>query len=84
MGAGLVPPLRRVLYALGPLLIVASHLGCLMLFWTGLSLGMALLALALYLVRMLAITAIYHRLITHTSFRARRQVVWIGAAVAAS
>ena len=84
MGAGLVPPLRRVLYALGPILILASHLGSLLLFWTGLSLVTALLALALYLVRMLAITAIYHRLITHNSFRAPRLVVWIGAAVAAS
>ena len=84
MGAGLVTPLRRVLYAFGPILILASHLGSLLLFWTGLSLVTALLALALYLVRMLAITAIYHRLITHNSFRAPRLVVWIGAAVAAS
>jgi len=76
--------LRRVLYAFGPILILVSHLGSLLLFWTGLSLVTALLALALYLVRMLAITAIYHRLITHNSFRAPRLVVWIGAAVAAS
>ena len=80
----MIPPLRRVLYALGPVLILASHLGCLMLLWTGLSLGMALLTLTLYVVRMLAITAIYHRLITHTSFRAPRLVVWIGAAVASA
>jgi stearoyl-CoA desaturase (delta-9 desaturase) len=80
----LVPPLQRFLYALGPVLILASHLGCLLLFWTGLSLGAALLALALYLVRMLATTAIYHRLITHNSYRAPRLVFWIGAAVAAS
>ena len=80
----MVLPLRRVLYALGPVLILASHLGCVLLFWTGLSLGAALLALALYLVRMLATTAIYHRLITHASYRAPRLLVWIGAAVAAS
>jgi stearoyl-CoA desaturase (delta-9 desaturase) len=76
--------LRHVLYALGPVLIIASHLGALLLLWTGLSLGAALWALALYLVRMLAITAIYHRLITHTSYRAPRPVAWIGAVVAAS
>ncbi|MCP9805320.1 acyl-CoA desaturase [Cyanobium sp. T1B-Tous] len=81
---GLVPRLRRVLYSFGPVLIVASHLGCLLLFWTGLGIGAALWALALYLVRMLATTAIYHRLITHTSYRAPRPVAWIGAAVAAS
>jgi stearoyl-CoA desaturase (delta-9 desaturase) len=33
---------------------------------------------------MLATTAIYHRLITHTSYRAPRPVAWIGSAVAAS
>ena len=81
---GLVPRLRRVLYSFGPVLIIASHLGCLLLFWTGLGIGAALWALALYLVRMLATTAIYHRLITHTSYRAPRPVAWIGAAVAAS
>jgi stearoyl-CoA desaturase (delta-9 desaturase) len=80
----LVPRLRRVLYSFGPVLIVAKHLGCLLLFWTGLGIGAALWALALYLVRMLATTAIYHRLITHTSYRAPRPVAWIGAAVAAS
>ena len=80
----MVPRLRRVLYAFGPVLIIASHLGCLLLLWTGLSIGAALWALALYLVRMLATTAIYHRLITHTSYRAAKPVAWIGAAVAAS
>ena len=80
----MVPPLRRALYALGPVLILASHLGCLLLFRTGLSLGAALLVVGLYLVRMLATTAIYHRLITHASYRAPRPVVWIGAFVAAS
>jgi len=81
---GLVPRQRRVLYSFGPVLVVANHVGCLLLFWTGLGLGAALWALALYLVRMLATTAIYHRLITHTSYRAPRPVAWIGSAVAAS
>ena len=80
----LVLRLRHVLYSLGPVLIIASHLGCLLLLWTGLSIGAALWAFSLYLVRMLAITAIYHRLIAHTSYRAPRPVTWIGAVVAAS
>ena len=81
---GLVRHLRRFIYALGPVLIIASHLGCLLLFWTGLSLAAACWALLLYLVRMLATTAVYHRLITHASYRVARPVAWVGAVVAAS
>ena len=79
-----MPRLRRFLYSLGPVLTIAAHLGCLLLFWTGLSLGAALWALGLYLVRMLATTAIYHSLITHSSYKAARPVAWIGAFVGAS
>ncbi|CAK6699295.1 MULTISPECIES: acyl-CoA desaturase [unclassified Synechococcus] len=76
--------LTRFLYFLGPVFIVLSHLGCLLLLATGLSLEAASWALALYVVRMLATTAIYHRLITHGSYRAPKLVVWIGALVGAS
>ncbi len=55
-----------------------------MLLFTGLGLAAALWALALYLVRMLATTAIYHRLITHRSYQAPRLVWWLGSLVAAS
>jgi stearoyl-CoA desaturase (delta-9 desaturase) len=65
-------------------LILAAHLGCALLLWTGLGLAAALWALLLYLVRMLATTAIYHRLVTHGSYRAPRWVWWLGSAVAAS
>ena len=79
-----LPVLRRCLYALGPVLIILSHLGCLILLRTGLPLGAALWALGLYLVRMLATTAIYHRLITHGSYQAPRLVWWLGSLVGAS
>jgi len=75
---------RFLLYALGPFFILVSHLGCLLLLVTGLSLAAAGWALALYLIRMLATTAIYHRLITHGSYRAPRPVHWIGSLVGAS
>ncbi len=75
---------RFLLYALGPFFILVSHLGCLLLLVTGLSLAAAGWALALYLIRMLATTAIYHRLITHGSYRAPRLVHWIGSLVGAS
>jgi stearoyl-CoA desaturase (delta-9 desaturase) len=41
-------------------------------------------AFSLYLVRMLATTAIYHRLITHGSYRAPRLVWWVGSVIATS
>jgi stearoyl-CoA desaturase (delta-9 desaturase) len=52
--------------------------------FTGLGPAAALWALALYLVRMLATTAIYHRLIAHSSYQAPRPVWWLGSLVAAS
>jgi len=61
-----------------------AHLGCGLLIVTGLGLGAALWALVLYGVRMLAITAIVHRLIAHRSYQAPRLVIWIGALVATS
>jgi stearoyl-CoA desaturase (delta-9 desaturase) len=65
-------------------LIILCHLGCLLLLASGLGLRMALWALLLYGLRMLATTAIYHRLITHGSYRAPRPVWWLGSVVAAS
>ena len=61
-----------------------AHLGCGLLLITGLGLAAAAWALALYLVRMLATTAIYHRLIAHRSYQAPRLVWWVGCLVAAS
>ncbi len=55
-----------------------------MLFFTGLGLNAALWGVALYVVRMLATTAIYHRLIAHRSYQAPRLVWWVGSVVAAS
>ncbi|MFO7630875.1 MAG: acyl-CoA desaturase [Prochlorococcaceae cyanobacterium] len=76
--------LQRFQYSLGPVLILLNHLGCLLLLVTPLGLGALLWALALYLLRMLATTAIYHRLITHASYRAPKPVAWLGCLVAAS
>ena len=76
--------LRRCLHGIGPILIIAAHCGCLLLVFTGLGPAAAAWAVALYLLRMLATTAIYHRLVTHGSYRAPRAVWWIGSLVAAS
>ena len=75
---------RRCLHGLGPVFIGLAHLGCGVLLFTGLGLAASLWALALYLLRMLATTAIYHRLIAHGSYQAPRLVWWLGSLVAAS
>ena len=78
------PRMRRILHGLGPVFILVVHLGCLLLLWTGLGVGAVVWATALYLVRMLGTTAIYHRLITHRSYEAPRLVWWLGSLVTAS
>ncbi len=61
-----------------------AHLGCALLLITGLGWAALLWAVLLYLLRMLATTAIYHRLIAHRSYQAPRLVWWLGSLVAAS
>lgn len=61
-----------------------AHLGCLLLLFTGISPAAALWGVGLYLLRMLATTAIYHRLISHGSYQAPRIVWWVGSLVGAS
>jgi stearoyl-CoA desaturase (Delta-9 desaturase) len=61
---------------------VLCHLGCGILLVTGLGWAALLWAVLLYGLRMLAITAIYHRLIAHGSYQAPRPVWWLGSLVA--
>ncbi len=51
---------------------VALHIGCLGVLWTGWSWFAVLAALALYLVRMFAVTGFYHRYFSHRSFQTSR------------
>lgn len=71
-------------YCLGPVFIVLSHVGCLLLLATGLSAGAMAWALGLYLIRMLATTAIYHRLLTHRSYETSPTLLRLGCVVGAS
>ncbi len=48
------------------------HLACLLAFWTGVSAAAVAVCLALYVVRMFAITAGFHRLFSHRSYRTGR------------
>ena len=48
------------------------HLACLLAFWTGVSAAAVAVCLALYVVRMFAITAGFHRLFSHRTYRTGR------------
>ncbi|WP_405233237.1 acyl-CoA desaturase [Lentisalinibacter salinarum] len=63
---------RAVLVGMG-----IFHLGCLGAFWTGVSPAALTVALILYLVRGFGVTAGYHRLLAHRSFRAGRCVQFL-------
>ena len=62
----------------------AMHLACLGVIWVGWSPVAVGTAIALYLVRMFAITGFYHRYFSHRSFRTSRVVQFIFAVIGAS
>ncbi|HEY9648783.1 MAG TPA: acyl-CoA desaturase [Chroococcidiopsis sp.] len=80
----LYPPLTVISYIIGPVLIIASHIGSLLVLMTGLSWGAVAWLVFLYVIRMLATTGIYHRLLTHKSYRAPALVLWVGSVIAAA
>jgi stearoyl-CoA desaturase (delta-9 desaturase) len=55
------------------------HLSCIAIFWVGASWFAVLFALALYLIRMFAITGFYHRYFSHKTFRTSRVFQFIFA-----
>ncbi len=55
------------------------HLGCLAVFWVGISPVVVVAAVILYLVRMFAITGFYHRYFSHRTFKTSRAVQFIFA-----
>ena len=77
-------PLVALGYIIGPILIIASHLGIALLFFTGLSWQALLWAFVLYVPRAMGLTCIYHRLIIHKSFQSPSIVKWIGSFIASS
>jgi stearoyl-CoA desaturase (delta-9 desaturase) len=58
---------------------IGLHLGCLAVFWVGISPFAVIVASLLYAVRMFAITGFYHRYFSHRSFRASRSVQFLFA-----
>lgn len=71
-------------YLMSPTLLIVSHIGVLLVFVTGLSWGSVLWMALLYISRGMATTSIYHRLLTHKSYRTPTLVLWVGCVIAAS
>lgn len=63
---------------------IGLHLGCLGVLWVGISPTAVVVAAVLYVVRMFAITAFYHRYFSHRTFRASRPVQFVFALLGAS
>lgn len=63
---------------------IVLHLGCFAVFWVGTSTVAVATAVGLYLLRMFAITAFYHRYFAHKSFRTSRPVQFLFALIGAS
>ncbi len=63
---------------------IALHLGCLGVVWVGASPIAVAVAVALYALRMFAITGFYHRYFSHRTFQASRTVQFVFAAIGAS
>ncbi len=63
---------------------VAIHVGCLGVFWVGVSAPALAVAAALFALRMFAITGFYHRYFSHRAFRTSRAAQFVFALIAAS
>ncbi|MTI63468.1 acyl-CoA desaturase [Methylophaga sp.] len=63
---------------------IGLHLGCFAVFWVGTSTVAVAIAVGLYLLRMFAITAFYHRYFAHKSFKTSRWLQFLFALIGAS
>ncbi|MCA0244546.1 MAG: acyl-CoA desaturase [Proteobacteria bacterium] len=63
---------------------IAIHAGCLLVPWVGVSAQAVAVALALYALRMFAITGFYHRYFAHQAFRTGRALQFAFALLGAS
>jgi stearoyl-CoA desaturase (delta-9 desaturase) len=60
------------------------HLSCILVIWTGWSITAVSVALGLYLIRMLAVTGVYHRYFSHRAYKTSRFCQFVFAVVAVS
>ena len=76
-------PAKRIDW-LRTLPFVGMHLACLAVIWVGWSPVAVITAIALYLLRMFAITGFYHRYFSHRSFKTSRAIQFIFALLGAT
>ncbi|HYM34552.1 MAG TPA: acyl-CoA desaturase, partial [Steroidobacteraceae bacterium] len=62
---------------------VGMHLACFGIIWVGVSTTAVIVAVAMYALRMLAITGFYHRYFSHRTFRTSRSMQFVFAALGA-
>lgn len=60
---------------------IILHLGCLGLIWVGWSPAAVIVAVALYFIRMFAVTGLYHRYFCHKAFHTSRPVQFLFALI---
>jgi len=65
-------------------IFILIHLGCLLMIWSGVSPIAIFACIAMYLLRMFAITAGYHRLFSHRTYKTSRAFQFLLAVVGAS
>lgn len=63
---------------------IGLHLACFAVFWVGTSAFAVAVAIALYAVRMFALTAFYHRYFAHKTFRTSRATQFVFALIGAA
>ncbi|MEY3744101.1 MAG: hypothetical protein RLZZ541_1156 [Pseudomonadota bacterium] len=63
---------------------IILHLACFAVFWVGVSKFSVLFALALYAIRMFAVTGFYHRYFSHKTFRTTRAFQLVLAVIGAT
>lgn len=63
---------------------IGLHLGCFAVLWVGWSWAAVIVAVALYALRMFAITGFYHRYFSHKAFRTSRAMQFMFAVLGAS
>lgn len=80
----LFPPHVVLSYIIGPVVIIFCHLASLLIIPYHISASAFAWACGLYLLRMLAITSVYHRLLTHKSYQAPNWFLWTGCFIGAS